>query len=571
MTEPSHEEPFREFQAVRSITTSLLLAIKMFSLYAEDHVYCQKSIDRLHGELEAFLQKKEALVLEVKNNNLLYLGEVVHEGQPKDGELAYALFRDGIMNFALTHGLEREETRHFVKILDRYKTLPTGAEGDIVTAFWEAEMPHLEYQAVDNILDVDGPIEPAQGNQDWLGAMIPGGEGVSPLGAQDSAEVMPPPEKARQFPLLEPTLLQLTAEEARNLEEMVRLEEKRDATQEILNMLADVLKEEQDETFFSYVLDYMVEELKAAFGRKDFDVSLRILRTLNHIHKLCREAGPWAVARVRTFLFRMSESDFLSGLKDGWTTVSGAQMAKARDVLLFLPPDSIPQLGAMLREVPVTVKPILADVITLLAARDMRPFEQLVEAADEDLLAVLVPLMAKMEGEQSARLLLKMTGHPSEKIRKLSLKSIIVRRLWAPKALAPLLGDTSAYIRQLVVRYLCSKKNEVSESLLIEHLKKAKFAKDNGDELIACFRALGKCGSSESIPFLQDTLMKGGVFSRFRDSLRRRGAAIALSGLNLDESRRVLENASKSRFPAVRSAAQTVYKRNGVDHGRKLS
>jgi hypothetical protein len=568
MTQPSPtEQPSKDLHsAIRSIISSLLLTIKMFSLYAEDHGHCQKAVDRLHAELEAFLQKREALVLEVSNNQLLYLGEVVHQGPAKDGELAFALFRDGIMSLALTQGLEREETRILVRILERYKSLPTGAEGDIVTAFWEAELPHLEYQAVDNILDVDGPSDSSDGSQDWLKSMSPGGGGnLDSLETQASAETPPQPaaEGARQFALMEPTLLQLTADEARNLEEMVRLEEERDATQEILDMLADVLKEQQDEDFFSYVLDYMVEELRDAFGRKDFDVSLQILRTVNHIHKLCREAGPWAVARVRKFLLRISEPDFLDGLKEGWATVPSAQIAKAREVLLFLPPDSILQLGAMLREVPAAVRTILADVIVMLTAREMRPFEELIEASDENLLALLVPLMAKMEGERSAKLLLKMTHKPSEKIRKEALKAVILRRLWAPNALAPLLSDESAYIRQLFVRYLSSKKNQVAETLLIEHLKKTKFPKNNGDELIICFKALGKCGSSESIPFLQDTLLKGNLLSRFRDSLRRRGAAIALLGLNSEQSRGILEKASRSRFPAVRNAAQTVHRPQG--------
>ena len=100
MTEPSpKEQPSRDFHsAVRSIISSLLLAIKMFSLYAADHAHCQKAIDRLHAEIEDFLKKRETLVLEVSNNQILYLGEVVHQCPAKDGELAFALFRDGIIN-----------------------------------------------------------------------------------------------------------------------------------------------------------------------------------------------------------------------------------------------------------------------------------------------------------------------------------------------------------------------------------------------------------------------------------------------------------------------------------------
>jgi hypothetical protein len=74
---------------------------------------------------------------------------------------------------------------------------------------------------------------------------------------------------------------------------------------------------------------------------------------------------------------------------------------------------------------------------------------------------------------------------------------------------------------------------------------------------------LGKCGSTDSVPFLRDTLLKGSWLSRFKDSPRRRGAAFALAYLKSEDSRLVLDKASRSRFPAVRNAAQTVYGRQG--------
>lgn len=521
----------------------------------------------MHGDIERFLEKQEPLVLEVKEDQLIYMGDVVYQAPARDGELAFAFFRDGIISLAFSQGLEREETQVFVKILDRFKSLPAAAEGDIVTALWEAEMPHIEYQAIDTILESDGTRESStEESQDWLQSLSPGGnETLPPEDLQSGGGEVPfqPAYHGMNLPVKKADIVPLTMEEAHRLADMVRVEEDRDAAQEILNMLADILKQYQDENFFSYVLDFMVEELYLAICHKDFQVALKILKALNHIRKLCQEAGPWAISRIRKFLLRISEHDFLDSLKDGWAAVSSAQVALARDVLLFMPPDAILQLGVMLPQVPVPVRTMLSDVISLLAARDIRPFRELLEAADETLLGFLVPLLAKMEGERSARLLLKMMHHPSEKIRKEGLKAVILRRLWVPEALAPLLDDESDYIRQLVVRYLGSRKSAVGETLLIEHLRRAKFSRNNGSEMMACFKALGKCGTTDSIPFLRDTLLKGSWFSRFRDSPRRRGAAVALAYLKSEDSRLVLDKASRSRFPGVRNAAQTVYNSQG--------
>jgi hypothetical protein len=550
--------------AVHTLLSLLLSARNMFSLYAEDHAHCQKALARLHRELDRFLEKHEALALEVKEDQLLYVGEVVHKGPAKDGELAFTLFRDGIVSLAFLQGLEIEELDVFIRILARYRLLPSAAEGDIVTALWEAEMLHIEYQAIDNILEADGKRESLSKDGQNLLQSLPPAVQESPDSLQRATEELFSTAKNDiSLPVLKAAPLPLTMEEASCIRDMVRTEEGRDATQEILNMLSGILNQDQSESAFSYVLDYLVEELSLCFGRKDFEVALKIFKTLKYVLKLCREAGPWAVSRIRRLLMRISGPDFLQCLKDGWATVSNVQLAQARDVLLFMPPVAILQLGVMVPAVPVSVRTMLLDVILRLAIRDIRPFQELLETSSENLLTFIVPLLGKIKGEKSDRLLLKMMLHTSEAIRKEALKAIILRRLWVPEALGPLLNDESDYIRRLAVRYLSSRKSVEGETILIEYLKRAKASKNNGAELIGCFKALGKCGTAVSIPFLQDTLLKGNWISRFRDSMRRRGAAIALASLDSEDTKAVLDKASRSRFAAVRNAAQSVYLTGG--------
>jgi len=152
---PGQDQAKNASASAKAILTSLQLALKMFTLYAEDHAYCQKSIVRLHGDIEAFLKKFGTLVLEIRSDCLLYEGELVHEGSSKDGDLSFALFRDGLLELVFMKGFEPEETSFLVRTIDRYKSLATTAEGDIVTALWEARLPHLYYVAADNILEVE--------------------------------------------------------------------------------------------------------------------------------------------------------------------------------------------------------------------------------------------------------------------------------------------------------------------------------------------------------------------------------------------------------------------------------
>jgi HEAT repeat protein len=162
-------------------------------------------------------------------------------------------------------------------------------------------------------------------------------------------------------------------------------------------------------------------------------------------------------------------------------------------------------------------------------------------------------------------MLFKLARHPSERVRLEVLRAIIHRKLWTPEKMGFLLGDESALIRRLAIKYLGTRKSEAAERLLAKHIRDGKIDGDDSGELIACFKALGRCGTERSLPFLKDTLLKGGWISRFRPSTLRQGAAIALAEVGTEKSLQLLEEAARSPFPAVRSAAQTVYQSEGEE------
>ena len=555
--------------AVKAIVNSLQLALKMFTLYAEDHVYCQKSIVRLHGDIEAFVTKFGTLVLEIRSDRLLYEGETVQEGTSKDGDLSFAMFRDGILELIFLTGIEPEETGLLVKTLDRYKSLTTTAEGDIVTALWEARLPHIYYVATENILEIEQrkqvPIpEPREFQMPELPAetsLVQTPEDDQPSTESSLAEAA----KQIQFKPISPTTLQLSAQEVDDLEEMVRSEEERDATQEIMDMMGDILKDQQEEEFFAYIIEYMLDEFSASFKRKDFGVAFRIMRTLHHVRKLSEESKSWALSRVHGFFAHISQPDFLEGLNEILPTLNATQLKTAGKVLVLLSPEATLGLGPLLGEVSGPAAEMLSDVLVSLASRNIQPMEQLLTAAEEPLVFQLVPLLGRLDAKKSGRMLFKLARYPSERVRLEALRAIIQLKLLIPENMGFLLEDESIFIRRLAIKYLGTRKNDGAEALLAKYIRDGRFDGPHSEELIACFKALGKCGTERSLPFLKDTLLKGGWLSKFRASSLRQGAAIALAQFGTEESLRVLEEAAKSPFPAVRSAAQAAHYAKGSE------
>jgi HEAT repeat protein len=372
---------------------------------------------------------------------------------------------------------------------------------------------------------------------------------VSPVGSHGD----------RDLPPLDPCSFQLTTEEVETLQEMVRRAEERDATQEILDMLADILKDQKDEEYFDVVLGYLKEELQTALGRKNFNIALRILKRLIQISMLCKESTSWALTRINKFFLRVCEPDFLRPLQDVWPTLSASEMGQLKLFLLLLPPKAIRALGTrLLKAGSPAVQKMLSDVIVSLASRDFGPLERLLDTAEEDLVCCLVPLLGRMTDEKSSRALIHMAHYPSERVRKQALSAIVARDLWVPDKLTSLMGDDNTFIRQLLIKYLGSRRSETAERLLLDYLQDRKYRHGDDEHISACFRALGRCGETEAIPFLRDTLLRGGWISRFRASALRVYAALALAELGTDKAKQILEEGLQSWFPGIRSSIRTV-------------
>jgi HEAT repeat protein len=274
---------------------------------------------------------------------------------------------------------------------------------------------------------------------------------------------------------------------------------------------------------------------------------------------LCKESTSWALSRINTFFLKVCEPDFLRPLQEVWPTLSASEIGRLKLFLLLLPPKAIGALGARLPEAhSPAVQKMLSEVIVSLASRDFRPLEKLLHVAEEELVCSLVSLLGLLTDEKSSKALVQMAHDPSERVRKQALSAIMARDLWVPDKLTSLMDDDNTFIRQLLIKYLGSRRSQVAERLLLDYLRNRKHRNTDDEHLSACFRALGRCGETESIPFLRDTLMRGGWISRFRVSALREYAALALIDLGTEKAREILEKASQSWFPGVRSSIRAV-------------
>ena len=536
-----------EWQAAENVITSLQLARKNYSLYPEDHINCTRSMERFWQELETFLQTYGNLRFELEKDRLIFQEEPILTEPPEDGNLPFTLFRDGIQWLEFKDGVEAKEIENFLRILNKYRLLSDEPEGDLVTALWEAGLPHIEHHVADFFWgaepEADFTVQPAK-------------EDINTVLAEEEEQES---SESEGVAAIDPSTLELTPEEEAELQEMVRLEEKRDPTADYLNAVLDSLLELREKENFDPILESLEEEFHDSLARRDFEVTLKILKSLQHVRHICESETSWAIPVIDNFFLTASSSQSLRPLQAGWSEMDAGQIEKMKEILLVLEPEAIHTLGAMLLQTPsLRLQQMLTEVILSLASRDLRPLEAMLDRPEEDLVLKLVQVVASLDGERPVQILTKMVRHSSARVRQTAVKGLLRRGPASIKELFHLIEDEDDSVRRLILHHMGQERNEASETLLLQYLKEVKIKGSDDKHIIACFRILGRCGSPRSIPFLRQTLFGKSWMPDLRSPAYRQGAALALKALNIKGAQQVLEDASRSLKPGVRRIARKV-------------
>jgi HEAT repeat protein len=548
-----------ELKSVRDLVTALLVALKNHSIYPGSHSVCQKSVIKVQSLLNAFFARHHhTLRLDIQKDRLLYKDEVVHQGQLRADSWVFHLFRDGIQWLEFQEGLDSAEIRAFLKIMNSCKKAEEEAEGDLVTALWEENFSGLRYKA----LELNWDVEP-------LNLSIPRArhEALKGLqGEEEKKEDLPDTAVMEHLQYAEGSSLKLTPEELEKLQAMISEEENRDTAEDLLEVVLTILDDQDEEEVFAEVLKFLVDEFKDTLSRDDFHFAYKFLSTLHHTRRIYGTEKPWAVPLLDNFFKAISSPEILGALSETWAKMDildKERIGLLRRVLLLLPPDANTALAPMILKIrSSSVQRHLMEIIGILAKRDLRPLERLLDSPEDFLVQRLVLIIGWLKSERVDQILRKMTCHPSEQVRKQALKALLARDPNAIEEFFPLIEDPSEAVRRLMLDSLGKARNQSAERLLLDYLEQRKFRINDPRHSLACYQTLGQCGSSLSMPFLEGVLFNRGWIPDFGKSIHRQGALKALNLLETQEAELVLERAGRSLLPGVRSACRKAIRVN---------
>ncbi len=535
-----------EFQPAKDLIASFIIALKNYALYPEDNEILQKSVDNVATRLNEFFVNHGDFRFHVKGGQILFRDQVVHEGEHDVGNMAFILFRDGIRWVEFKKGIELPEVSDFFKLMNQNRETFEESEGDLVTTLWEAQFPHVNYEASDVFLEKETVV-------DFFNLRVTDPDQCG----REQDEERETPEKFFAVSEANTALWTLSPDEIDELRKMVLADENRDTTGEVLDVVMAVLKENIDENDFQDALGFLREELRGLLSRMEFQMGIELLRGLNKIYASCKTDRPWAIPALNRFFKEISGHEVLNALEEMWPALETLDSHRRLlwQLLVLLPSEAILAIGPMsLKVSSLSVQAELLKVIEVLAGRDMGRFESLLKGADKALVERLVPVLKDLKGERPSEILLTLVHNSSERIRRRALDTLIARDYRFLKEVFSLIEDPSDPIRMLMFKYLGQNRNELAEGLLLDYLDKQQFQRNDEHHLLACYSALGRCGSGRSIPLLRKALLSKGWVPGFKRSRHRRGAVMALKTLQLDEANDLLDKSSRSLCLFVRIA-----------------
>lgn len=539
----------------RKLFSYLLLTNKNLFLYPENHNIVKDYIHQLYLKLYTYILKYGDVTIEIERERVICQDVGVQSGLSEEGTLTHTLFRDGIEWLQFNEGIEPEELHKVLLIIHKYSVQAEEPQGDIVTDFWEARFEHVQYKAVDFFLQ-QPQTKLASGSESATIAAATDGQ------PQDDQLQTEQKDRPAVFagPAIHSEDFELTQEEEVQLQKMVDREESASALGH-LNMLLDMLMQYQAEQDFNTLLDVLKEEFQGSFVRHDFESGLIILNGIIKVLDSKRMHATWAEQNLRSFYNEIcSDASCFSPLKDIWSILTAPQAEILKSIFQHLQP---PTLDTMIKLLPVPqtiqLQQILENAIFSIILKDPACLDPLIDEADEKVLEKLFPVLSKLDANTSSTCMIRLTENSSAIIRRKAVKEILKTGADFPNIFS-LMDDEDASIRRMVLKEMGKTRNASTESFLLQYLHTKNFNAEHSEHIMECFKTLGKCGSSQSVPFLRKTLRNLNLMGGQKASAFREGAALALTVLNIPESQQVITDTRRSLRPGLRKIVREAEK-----------
>lgn len=558
-------------KAAQEVVNLLIKAIKIFCIYPPDNPIPQEFRQNLFRKLMEFLDENEELKLRIDQSRLFFKDKVILKEEKKDEGVAFALYRDGIRGLSFHKGLEQEELFSFLEAITSClkSSLP---EDDLVTLFWEKDLPHIKFSAVDEFLTEEI-------------SDLPQPTGTKDLKQLYYSEIDLQESKAKEVGLpariqVERFLRDLDLVPQQELNELKFLLEKDksfEPLKEMFFILKEVLSGDKEFSDFSETVLLLEKLLDSLVGQEDFYLASEVLLLLKNLEVAESEAGQAHRAeRIKEALNRAGDKERVKTLTQILNQNPRADLFSVRKYLSLLSRNTISHLVDMLGELEnFATRSMVCTVLESWGEKNIELLSKGVYDRRWYVVRNIVGVLGRIGSPLAIPYLKKTIGHEDLRVRKQTLEALSrIKGEEVNSILLSILEDPEEKLRVRAARFLGERPCQEVVDYISNLVTRKEFRDKSQEEKKVLLETLAHTGKEKAVNLLKNMVLKKTWFKKEKQKETSYLALKALASVNTPSSLEALKELSSSGSRKTRQQANQLlgklYTFQKTDEGRSV-
>lgn len=558
-------------KAAQEVVNLLIKAIKIFCIYPPDNPIPKEFRHNLFRKLTEFLDENEELKLGIDQSRLLFEDKVILKEEKKDEGVAFALYRDGIRELSFHKGVEQEELFSFLEAISSClkSSLP---EDDLVTLFWEKDLPHIKFSAVDEFLteDISDLPQPA-GTKDLKQLYY----SEIDLNESRTKEVELPARIQVERFLRDLDLV--PQQELNELKFLLDKDKSFEPLKEMFFILKEVLSGDKEFSDFSETVLLLEKLLDSLVGQEDFYLASEVLLLLKNLEEAESEAGQTHRAEgIKEALNRAGDKERMKTLTQILNQNPRLDLFSARKYLSLLSRNTIPHLVDMLGELEnFATRSMVCTVLESWGEKSIELLSKGVYDRRWYVVRNIVGVLGRIGSPLAIPYLKRTIGHEDLRVRKQTLEALSrIKGEEVNSILLSILEDPEEKLRVRAARFLGERPSQEAFEFISNLVSRKEFRDKSQEEKKILLETLAHIGKEKAVNLLKNMVLRKTWFKKEKQKESSYLALKALASVNTSLSLEALKELSSSGSRKTRQQANQLLEKlhtfQKTDEGRSV-
>lgn len=481
-----------ELASAHQIVSAMVKSAKALRMYLPNNPVLIGFLEELGAKLTAHLARFGEFNLDVEPFVLRYQGRYIYQNNDPKESISCRIYADGIRTLIFSPGVDSRELTAFLGIVGFE---PHGTDDDVVTQLWERNLPHIRYLQEEDFIEAHLEEERTDAASQQ--------QAISRIYQALSQQPASPPR------MIPKHLLMLTGEEQRWLRTATRLEGRRSALDDVINILSAILAGVKEPQIFWDFVGIMGNLATNMFLAGEIGHALRLVRFMDQLRRQGSTlpeqrqllsgalAGILGEATVRVLQETLDSSD----------SVSHEELIELLHIFGLA---SLPAICELLARVEkLKVRKVIVEVLVELGREKPAVFAPFLNDPRWYLVRNMVLVLSLVGTPVALEMIVALISHREARIRR-EVLGFLERSgdLKAKSYLVKFLRDESAALRIKALQTMARERLGFALQPILALTVAEDFHAKELAEKKAIFEALGELGGEQVIPMFRDMLLK---------------------------------------------------------------